>query len=190
MSIPSTKASTANVDEGSDLLALARPDIKQNIDNVNEIIDHLNNEGRSQTAVIKVDADNLTQGSVGYQTAEGVTLHTMTELVDAGNFVTVNSDSGSFNTLTLADGKYLISLMYEDTFRLQSFNFEIHDDDNDTSNLQWELVINNTQDLNTPATRYFDTADFQNTLTVRFGYNNVIAGDGTFDGHIMIQKLG
>jgi len=34
-----TKASTANVDQGSDKIRLARPDIKQNIDNVNDIID-------------------------------------------------------------------------------------------------------------------------------------------------------
>lgn len=37
-----TKAGTTNVDAGTDLIANARPDIKQNIDNVNEIIDHLN----------------------------------------------------------------------------------------------------------------------------------------------------
>lgn len=38
----STKASTANVDAGSDSISLARPDIKQNIDNVNSIIDEFN----------------------------------------------------------------------------------------------------------------------------------------------------
>ena len=37
-----TKASTANVDAGTDLIANARPDIKQNIDNVNAIIDEFN----------------------------------------------------------------------------------------------------------------------------------------------------
>jgi hypothetical protein len=37
-----TKASTANVDEGSDSISNARPDIKQNIDNVNLIIDEFN----------------------------------------------------------------------------------------------------------------------------------------------------
>ncbi len=33
-----TKAGTSNVDAGTDKIRLARPDIKQNIDNVNEII--------------------------------------------------------------------------------------------------------------------------------------------------------
>jgi len=37
-----TKASTANVDAGTDSITSARADIKQNFDNVNDIIDHLN----------------------------------------------------------------------------------------------------------------------------------------------------
>lgn len=40
MAWPSTKAGTTNIDAGSDKPALARPDIKQNIDNVNNIIDY------------------------------------------------------------------------------------------------------------------------------------------------------
>ena len=39
MTWPTTKAGTTNIDAGSDKPALARPDIKQNIDNVNAIID-------------------------------------------------------------------------------------------------------------------------------------------------------
>lgn len=37
-----SKASTTNVDQPNDLIRLARPDIKQNIDNVNDIIDTFN----------------------------------------------------------------------------------------------------------------------------------------------------
>lgn len=37
-----TKASTTNVDQGSDQISQARADIKQNIDNVNDIIDTFN----------------------------------------------------------------------------------------------------------------------------------------------------
>ena len=51
MSIPSVKASTANVDQGGDKISLARADIKQNIDNVNEIIDHLSASGSSTLMV-------------------------------------------------------------------------------------------------------------------------------------------
>lgn len=42
MTIPTTPASTANCDQSTDRIADARADIKQNIDNVNEIITHLN----------------------------------------------------------------------------------------------------------------------------------------------------
>lgn len=37
-----TKASTANLDQGTDLISQARPHIKQNVDNVNDIIDEFN----------------------------------------------------------------------------------------------------------------------------------------------------
>jgi hypothetical protein len=42
MAWPTTKAGTTNVDQGTDSISLARPDIKQNIDNVNNIIDEFN----------------------------------------------------------------------------------------------------------------------------------------------------
>ena len=42
MAWPTTKAGTTNVDQGTDSISLARPDIKQNIDNVNDIIDEFN----------------------------------------------------------------------------------------------------------------------------------------------------
>ena len=41
----SSKAGTTNVDQGSDKIRLARPDIKQNIDNTNAIIDTFTNMG-------------------------------------------------------------------------------------------------------------------------------------------------
>lgn len=40
MAFPSTKAGTTNVDAGTDLVKNARADIKQNIDNVNSMIDY------------------------------------------------------------------------------------------------------------------------------------------------------
>jgi len=48
-----TKASTANVDQGGDKISLARADIKQNIDNVNDIIDHLNIASPSDGDVLR-----------------------------------------------------------------------------------------------------------------------------------------
>jgi len=45
MAYPTVKAGTTHVDQGSDSPKLARSDIKQNIDNVNDLIDHFNGTG-------------------------------------------------------------------------------------------------------------------------------------------------
>lgn len=45
MTWPTTKAGTTNVDQGTDLISQARPDIKQNIDNVNTIMDFYDTSG-------------------------------------------------------------------------------------------------------------------------------------------------
>ena len=45
MAYPTVKAGTTNVDAGSDSPKLARADIKQNIDNVNALIDHFDGTG-------------------------------------------------------------------------------------------------------------------------------------------------
>jgi len=49
MAWPTTKAGTTNVDSGTDLIANARPDIKQNIDNVNSIMDFYDASGPYNT---------------------------------------------------------------------------------------------------------------------------------------------
>jgi hypothetical protein len=70
MTIPTTKASTANVDQGSDKISLARADIKQNIDNVNEIIDHLG-EGNN-TLIIPLTGFVVVESAVeGYSDSAG-----------------------------------------------------------------------------------------------------------------------
>ena len=70
MSIPSVKASTQNVDQGGDKISLARADIKQNIDNVNQIIDHLGASGAS-TLVIPLGGFVVQNwsGSTGFDSA-------------------------------------------------------------------------------------------------------------------------
>lgn len=53
-----SKASTTNLDAGTDKPSLARPDIKQNVDNVNEIIDMFNISGPSDKQLLKYDNGN------------------------------------------------------------------------------------------------------------------------------------
>jgi hypothetical protein len=53
-----TKASTANLDAGTDSPRLARADIKQNVDNVNSIIDMFNIDSPSANQVLKYNTGN------------------------------------------------------------------------------------------------------------------------------------
>lgn len=70
-----TKASTNNVDQGSDKISLARADIKQNIDNVNDIIDEFNISSPSDGDVLQYNStsgkwEQVASTSVG--TAEAI----------------------------------------------------------------------------------------------------------------------
>ena len=53
-----TKASTANLDSGTDSPRLARADIKQNVDNVNSIIDMFNIDSPTNGQILKYNASN------------------------------------------------------------------------------------------------------------------------------------
>lgn len=53
-----SKASTANLDAGTDKPSLARADIKQNVDNVNDIIDMFNISGPTNNQILKYNSTN------------------------------------------------------------------------------------------------------------------------------------
>jgi hypothetical protein len=53
-----SKASTTNLDAGTDKPSLARADIKQNVDNVNDIIDMFNISGPTSGQILKYNTDN------------------------------------------------------------------------------------------------------------------------------------
>lgn len=55
---PSTKASTTNLDAGTDKPSLARADLKQNVDNVNDIIDTLFISSPSSNQILKYNSTN------------------------------------------------------------------------------------------------------------------------------------
>lgn len=105
MTIPSTKASTANVDAGGDKISLARADIKQNIDNVNEIIDHLSEGGNSQL-VIPLTGFVVVESQVeGYSDSAGASgeKYRMALLGGAYRLRGQNNDA---NTLTASASNY------------------------------------------------------------------------------------
>lgn len=119
-----TKASTNNVDAGTDLLSLARPDIKQNIDNVNDIIDHLNISSPNDGDLLQYSSstgkwEQVASGTVGVTTAS-ITVNN-DELFTSGSTETyfadyaINSDTTSIisapdsaGTVTITSGKYQV----------------------------------------------------------------------------------
>jgi hypothetical protein len=105
MTIPSTKASTANVDEGGDKISLARADIKQNIDNVNEIIDHLDEAGAFLPAHITYgDGLTTTQETSAAHVAESPTLITAGA---TGISIVAGDSAGGPNKISIPAGTYI-----------------------------------------------------------------------------------
>jgi hypothetical protein len=121
-----SKAGTTHVDNGNDLLRNARADIKQNIDNVNDIIDEFNISSPSdgdllqyssssgkweqvasssvgsaagQQAVIKADATNLNLDSAGTRTS-GTFLFEMSEIYDDAGFISFSNNQFNLTAAT------------------------------------------------------------------------------------------
>lgn len=140
MGIPSTKASTANVDQGSDLISQARPDIKQNIDNVNEIIDHLEDSAKQKVAVIKAtDTEQVVSGST-YKKASEI-------LFNTDNILT-----NSTYTFDLIAGTYLVTCndYINDTSALS--NYVLYNE-TDTAN----FAVIETPEVGTTNTHFYKT---------------------------------
>ena len=105
MSIPSVKASTANDDQGGDKISLARADIKQNIDNVNEIIDHLGASGSFLPAYISYgDRLTTTQKISAAHVAQSPTLITAGA---TGISIVAGDSAGGPNKISIPAGTYI-----------------------------------------------------------------------------------
>lgn len=123
-----TKASTNNVDAPNDLVANARADIKQNIDNVNAIIDEFNISSPSDGDLLQYSSssskwEQVATSSVGSQTKLAVVKLTSAaqENVSANIFrkaydiladgdSVVTEDSASAHIFTLQSGTYYVEI--------------------------------------------------------------------------------
>lgn len=121
-----TKASTANVDEGSDSISNARADIKQNIDNVNDMIDHLNISSPSDGDVLRYSSSSgkweqvastslnipfavfQDNGGASAVALGGYDYRSVTEIFDSGNFASITTDTNGIDQINLSDGTYMI----------------------------------------------------------------------------------
>ena len=101
MAWPTTKATTTHLDAETDDPNQARPQIKQNIDNVNSIIDFIEPTGVEQRLYLSL-LSNAAQGSVNF--------YRFSELSDPYSLATISSGK-----LRLATGTYTIegSLMID-----------------------------------------------------------------------------
>ena len=203
-----TKASTANVDAGTDLLSLARPDIKQNIDNVNDIIDEFNiaspsngdllqyssSSGKwepatassvgTQVAVFTLEASNLTQGNYTNQFDP----IQVTETVDSGGIATVTGDSGSDYALQLLPGKYILGLHWSDDQGLASFELSVENEEDSVLDV-FKLIVNRQDDSLKQSVAYLDTDIKGVDLRFKFNYNNVLVNDASIEAFLQVTKI-
>lgn len=128
-----TKAGTTNVDAGTDRPSNARADIKQNIDNVNSIIDEFNISSPSDGDLLQYSSssgqwEQVASSSIGggasmarfnTTTSQGTNISgnnyrrpiSSTGRVDTSNIVTFNADNERF---TLGAGTYIIQAFSQD----------------------------------------------------------------------------
>lgn len=123
-----TKASTTNIDAGSDKPALARPDIKQNIDNVNAIIDEFDIASPNNGDILTYNSSSgAWEPGAAASTGTNIALITRTSLSEqnvSSNIYRLGyteSDPNSFVTavdsfqIQLAAGSYLFDCFEAET---------------------------------------------------------------------------
>ena len=109
-----TKASTANVDAGTDQISLARADIKQNMDNVNDIIDIFNIASPSNGDLMQYSSstekwEKVASTAVG-QTAQLIIPFTgwvVTQAAADGNTSSAGAEARTFRQALLGGAYYL-----------------------------------------------------------------------------------
>jgi hypothetical protein len=137
MAWPTTKATTTSLDSGTDDPNLARPEIKQNVENVNDIIDFLNLTSLTDKDILQYNAsngtfDNITLGNAGLQKQALITLtattyffssaykyYGLTETSDPYGLISINSNGKIRFSET---GNYL----FEATVMIDSGNYDSH----------------------------------------------------------------
>ena len=137
-----TKASTANCDSGSDSPRLFRSDAKQNIDNVNAIIDMFNIDSPSANQILKyntsnarfelaADATGTSSGitfsgddSAGINIADGGALY-----IQGGTNITTTTNSDGTLTINGPDTSSFITASSSDTLTNKSGNVSMFTND-------------------------------------------------------------
>lgn len=158
-----SKAGTTNVDNPNDLVANARADIKQNFDNVNDIIDTFNISSPSDGDLLQYSSssgqwEQVASSSVGsaanFAIIQTTTFDADNELVtgntyrrgfaqtfDPNNMTTIDDSAGVSNTFTLVAGNYLFEVFGANT---TPTTHKLHNDTDDTD--EGTIVTSNNID--------------------------------------------
>jgi len=139
-----TKASTNNVDQGGDKISLARADIKQNIDNTNDIIDTFNISSPSDGDLLQYSSssgkwEQVSSTSIG----ENYAIFRLTDPLNVGSSIrytgtvtidynkgldiSVTNDSAGQEYITLGAGTYILESLQQrggGTGSLPTVNFQ------------------------------------------------------------------
>ena len=174
-----TKAGTTHLDAGTDSPRLARPDIKQNVDNVNAIIDMFNIDSPSANQILKYNTSNarfeLGTDATGSATAAttfvgddstGTAVNPGETFKIAGGTNITTAVSGDTLTITGPDTSSFITASSTDTLTNKSGNVSQFTNDSGyiTDNGNGDLTITGST-----ITSSGDTIDLDDT--VRFNKN-------------------
>lgn len=143
MAWPSSKASTTNVDAGTDLVKNARADIKQNIDNVNAIIDEFDIASPSNGDLLQYNStsgawETVTQDSISSLAIAILSVISGEQLVSGNTYkraVSENFDPNSILTVSTY------------TFTLPAGNYIMQVDANASDDEASSVVYNDTDDI-------------------------------------------
>jgi hypothetical protein len=152
-----TKASTTHVDQGTDQISLARADIKQNMDNVNDIIDIFNIASPTNGDMMQYNSsttkwEKVASTAVGSSVkAAQLTIDSTNDAVTGGYRFLLSKGTGiddADSIITLSDSNYRFALTAGTYQLVMSQTTGATDSSNDTT-FKWYNITDDT-DVGTP----------------------------------------
>ena len=205
-----TKASTNNVDNGTDLISNARADIKQNIDNVNDIIDTFNISSPSDGDLLQYSTSSgqweqvasssiasapsyasfqLDSGLgelVGSVYRKGITSVTN---IYGDTIITGEPDSANDTIITIAAGTYVVTPFPGRTVGENASNLTIYDETNSTDLATSVFTPNEVATTGESLIVGFDTFTVSTSVDISFRVSGSTTNriDASYSG--ILQKI-
>ena len=184
-----TKAGTTNVDNGSDLIRLARPDIKQNIDNTNAIIDTFDTSGATNNDVLMYNSSTTKfepQSGIGFNAillefdADINFQSTLQSYNYDGGFTIIGGNSLGVTTGTNTAGDTKISFP-TGTYQIGTVSPFITGSHGTSINFIWNFKLKKESDDSTLLTGLSETISFYFRA---YNWSDVVTFTGSTDTYI------